>query len=241
MLLPIHIAAGGVAIVLGAVALSVKKGGKVHRRSGLLFVYAMLVMAVSASVLSLLNGRADGNVLAGVLTAYFVGTALTTVRPVSSWTRRINAVALSVALVLAAGSALSGVRLLNASGRDANGVPVQTAGVVSLVAATLLVMAAAGDVRTMRSGLPRGGPRLARHLWRMCFALFIATGSFVSARERVASVLPEFFATGAMRALPILLLFGAMFYWLWRVRRVDTGMAIATRARPSRAPTSVVR
>jgi uncharacterized membrane protein len=36
MLLPIHIAAGGLAIVLGAVALLVKKGGTIHRRSGLL-------------------------------------------------------------------------------------------------------------------------------------------------------------------------------------------------------------
>jgi len=35
MLLSVHIAAGGLAIVLGAVALSVKKGGTIHRRSGL--------------------------------------------------------------------------------------------------------------------------------------------------------------------------------------------------------------
>src|SRR5918994_5939534 len=123
MLLPIHIAAGGLAIILGAVALSVKKGGTIHRRSGLLFVYAMLIMAVSASLLSLLEGRADGNVLASVLAAYFVGTALTTVRPVSSWTRRINAVALMVAVVLAAGCAFSGVRMVNTPGHDSNGVP----------------------------------------------------------------------------------------------------------------------
>ena len=38
MLLPIHIAAGGLALVLGAVAPLVKKGGTLHRRSGLLFV-----------------------------------------------------------------------------------------------------------------------------------------------------------------------------------------------------------
>jgi hypothetical protein len=38
MLLPIHIAAGGLAMVLGAMALSVKKGGTTHRRTGLLFV-----------------------------------------------------------------------------------------------------------------------------------------------------------------------------------------------------------
>ena len=40
--------------------------------------------------------------------------------------------------------------------------------------ATLLHLAAAGDLHVLRSGMPRGGPRLARHLWRMCFALFIA-------------------------------------------------------------------
>ena len=218
MLLPIHIAAGGLAIILGAVALSVKKGGTIHRRSGLLFVYAMLIMGVSASILSLLKGRADGNVLAGVLTAYFVGTALTTVRPVSSWTRRINAVALTVAVVLAAGCAFSGARLINTPGRDLDGVPFQTAGVVSLITGVLLVMAAAGDVRIMRFGMPRGGPRLARHLWRMCFALFIAAGSFFSIRERVATFLPEPLTTGPMRALPIVLLFGTMFYWLLRLR-----------------------
>ena len=87
MLLPIHIAAGGLAIVLGAVALSVKKGGTIHRRSGMLFVYAMLVMGITASILGFRNGIADGNVVAGVMTVYFVGTALTTVRPASPWTR----------------------------------------------------------------------------------------------------------------------------------------------------------
>ena|SRR5438132_13311045 len=51
MLLLIHVAAGGLAIVLGAVALSLKKGGTVHRRSGLLFVCAMLVMGTTASIL----------------------------------------------------------------------------------------------------------------------------------------------------------------------------------------------
>jgi hypothetical protein len=70
----------------------------------------------------------------------------------------------------------------------------------------------------LRFGAPNGGPRLAHHLWRMCFALFIAAGSFFSIRERVAKILPEPFTTAPLRALPILLLFGAMFYWLWSVR-----------------------
>ena len=219
MLLPIHIAAGGLAIILGAVALSVKKGGAIHRRSGLLFVYAMLVMGFSASLLGFRNGPTDPNVFTGFMTAYFVGTALTTVRPVSPWTRTINGAALTVVVGLALGTIVSGVERFNSPGLSSGGVPLRTIGAMSFILATVMILAAIGDVRVMRFGLPRGGPRLARHLWRMCFALFIAAGSFFSIRERVAKILPEPFTTGPMRALPILLLFGAMFYWLWRVRR----------------------
>ena len=62
MLLPIHVAAGGLALVLGAVALLAKKGGTIHRRIGLLFVYAMAVMGASAAFL--------GNAFGGLMTLY---------------------------------------------------------------------------------------------------------------------------------------------------------------------------
>ena len=218
MLLPIHIAAGGLAIVLGAVALVAKKGGTLHRRSGLLFVYAMLVMGTTASILGLRHGLTDGNVMAGFMTAYFVGTALTTVRPASPWTRRINIAALSLAVGLALVAIVGGVKAVNSPRLSPGGVPFRTIGVMSFVLATVMTLAAIGDVRMIRAGGLRGGRRLARHLWRMCFALFIAAGSFFSIRERVAKILPEPFTTGPLRALPILLLFGAMFYWLWKVR-----------------------
>lgn len=217
MLLPLHIAAGGLAIVLGAVALSVKKGGTLHRRSGLLFVFAMLVMGTSASILALRQGPGGGNLMPALMTAYFVGTAWTTVRPASPWTRRINAVALTLALGLAFFAIVGGVQAVDSPLLSPGGVPLRTIGVMSFVLAAVLLLAAVGDVRILRSGPPRGAPRLARHLWRMCFALFIAAGSFFSIRARVAKILPEPLTTGPMRALPILLLFGAMFYWLWRV------------------------
>jgi len=218
MLLPIHIAAGGLAIVLGAVALSVKKGGTIHRRSGLLFVCAMLVMGTSASILGLRKGLIDGNVIGGLMSAYFVCTALTTVRPASPWTRRIDVVAVTFALGLALVAIVGGVKAVNSTRVSPGGVPFRTIGVMSFILASLLLLGAAGDLRILRFGMPRGGPRLARHLWRMCFALFIAAGSFFSIRGRVARVLPGPLTTGPMRALPIVLLFGAMFYWLWRVR-----------------------
>jgi uncharacterized membrane protein len=239
MLLPIHIAAGGLAIVLGGVALVAKKGGTIHRRSGLLFVYAMLTMGTSGSILALPNGLTDGNVMAGLMTAYFVGTALTTVRAASPWTGRINATALTVVIALALGAIVGGFNGVNRPGVSPGGVPFRTIGVMSFVLATVMTLAAIGDIRVLRRGPLAGGRRLARHLWRMCFALFIAAGSFFSIEERVAKVLPEPFTTGPMRALPILLLFGAMFYWLWRVRGRRTlpalvrhdPMLLATRAK----------
>ena len=66
---------------------------------------------------------------------------------------------------------------------------------VSFFMATILALAAAGDVRMWRSAALPAAVRIARHLWRMCFALFIAAGSFFSIRERVAKILPEPFTT----------------------------------------------
>ena len=226
MLLGIHIAAGALAIVFGFTALFVKKGGNIHRRGGMLFVYAMLVMGVTASLLELLKGAGVTNVVAAVLSIYFVGTALTTVRPATRWTRAINIAALAVAVSLALLSILGGVKNVSTPGLSSGGVPFRTIGVMSFVLATVLTLAAIGDLRVMFAGMPRGGKRLARHLWRMCFALFIAAGSFFSIRERVAKVLPEPFTTGPMRTLPIAVLFGAMFYWLWRVRSRRTNVAV---------------
>jgi uncharacterized membrane protein len=205
-LLQIHIAAGALALILGALGLLARKGGTLHRRSGQLFVGSMLVMGITASVL--------GNIGGGLMSAYFVVTALTTVRPVTAWTRWVNASALAVVVVLALGTLDKGVKAFGSPGGTLNGVPFFMLFFIGAV----MALSAAGDIRVMWSGALRGGPRLARHLWRMCFALFIAAGSFFSIEARVARLLPEPFTTPAMRALPIALIFIAMFYWLWRVR-----------------------
>src|SRR5205085_6569328 len=127
---------------------------------------------------------------------------------------RINGVALLVVVGLAAGDIFGGVKAFNTPRGFLNGVPF----FMFFFLATVMSLAAFGDVRIMRFGMPNGRPRLARHLWRMCFALFIAAGSFFSIRARVAKIFPAPLTTAPMRALPIVLLFGAMFYWLWRVR-----------------------
>ena len=58
-----------------------------------------------------------------------------------------------------------------------------------------------------------GAQRLARHLWRMCFALFMATASFFLGQSQF---LPEVMQNIFILVTPVLLVILAMFYWLTR-------------------------
>src|SRR5260370_7181340 len=123
MLLAVHIVAGGLAIVLGGVALGASKGATLHRGSGLLFVYGMVAMGMSGSILALRQSLTNANVLGGFTAAYFVVTALTTVRPVSAWTRWLNSVALLVVIALSLIEIGLGFKALASPCGTINGAP----------------------------------------------------------------------------------------------------------------------
>ena len=214
MLLTLHIAAGGLAIIFGFTALAARKGGWTHRKFGLAFVFAMLTMGISASILAALKSWSDPNIIAAFMTGYFVITGLTAVRPPTPSTRWLNIVALIIAGGLAALELTNGMIVWRLPGHKFNGVPAQ----MILFLGAVLTASAIGDIKLMRSGPLTGAPRLRRHLWRLLFALFIAAGSFFSIKARVARVLPEALTAPMFRALPILIIFGAMFYWLLRLR-----------------------
>jgi uncharacterized membrane protein len=77
LLLPIHIAAAGIGLVSGAVALTTAKGRAIHRKSGIVFVYSMCAMCASALVAAAARGQ-TANVLAALMTSYLVITGLMT-------------------------------------------------------------------------------------------------------------------------------------------------------------------
>ena len=62
---------------------------------------------------------------------------------------------------------------------------------------TIVLLAALGDLRWWWRGTLTPRQRIARHLWRMCIAFFIATGSFFLGQMDVLPV--------ALRHLPTLL------------------------------------
>jgi ABC-type uncharacterized transport system permease subunit len=233
MMLLIHIAAGGVGIVSGYAALLAAKGSPLHRRAGVVFVGSMMTMGLFAAWLAAAKGEL-GNVIAGVLTTYLVVTALTTVRPPTVASRRVDVAAMGVALATGvAGVALTLQSYLQGDGtRD--GVPAR----IYLVFATVALLSGLSDLRIMRAGGVRGVPRLRRHLWRMCVALFIAAGSFFLGQ---ADEIPE-----RLRVFPVLALLSftpllAMAFWLWRVRIRKTPRGPARTAFPERVVPARVR
>ncbi len=223
-LLPLHITAGLIGIGSGLVALYALKGGSLHRRSGMIFVYAMLAMAASAAVMALL-GSQRLNMSMGLLTLYMVMTGLLTVRRRGDNSRRVN-VALMLMAVAVGGYLYSlGFEAAASAGGTIDGLPPEGAFVFGSVA----LLGALGDARMMRAGGIQGVRRITRHLWRLCFATFVATGSFFLGQpqvfpERLRGSAPLIFVA----VLPLL----AMFYWLARVRfkrpRLGSPLAAAT-------------
>jgi len=139
----------------------------------MLFVYAMLTMSACAAVLAVGGAWAAVNIPAALLTAYLVITALTTVRPPSAGSRWLDAGLMLMALALGLTTLTFGFQAL-AAGGNRNGIPAFP----FLMFGAVGLLASAGDLRVIRSGALRGAPRLARHLWRMCWALWIAASSF---------------------------------------------------------------
>ena len=55
LILPVHILAGGLALMFGYVALYAAKGATLHRKSGMLFVLAMVTLSLSGALMEVLN------------------------------------------------------------------------------------------------------------------------------------------------------------------------------------------
>jgi uncharacterized membrane protein len=219
-LIPFHVLGGTVAILSGLAALFAWKGGPLHRKSGTVFVYAMLVMSLSGAIIAVGREGAAINIPAGLVTAYLVVTAVLTVRPPSEHSQRVERAAMVAAFVLSAGSLVSAI-ITASSGEPGFVFPVLMFGLLALFGGI-------GDRRMLRIGGLRGRERLRRHLWRMCTGLFVAAASFFLGPVRR---IPEPLRLAPFRLIPLLVLV-TMAYWLWRYRRRRTapsaGVAEAT-------------
>ena len=231
----VHIVAGGLGLLSGYLALFAVKGATVHRRSGLVFVYAMLAVSLGGLSIAIVRDVAPAiNIPAGVLTAYLVVTALATVRPRWAGDRPLTITSMLVAGGVAVASLVFAYQAI-ANGGMRDGMPPFPFFMFGGIA----LLGALGDARVVKAGALAGPRRLARHLWRMSTALFIAALSFFIGQ---ADVIPKAIRIRPLLALPVVLVLVMMVYWLWRVRLrrslrgiIVARIADAPRAVPSRS------
>lgn len=201
-ILAVHIAAGTLSVLAGAAALIVRKGERAHRMAGSVFVGAMTVMAVGAALL--------GNVGAGVVTIYFVLTAWMAGRRPDGQAGAFE-IGAAVAAFAGAAATLASALAVASGAKPAENPYIATA---QFIFTGVLALAGGGDLSVaLRRGVS-GAQRIARHLWRMCFAFLIAMGSFAA---QGVDALPRSLPRGPMLLAVILLLVVVMLYWSVRV------------------------
>jgi uncharacterized membrane protein len=216
--LVLHVGGGATGIVSGWVAILARKGGRLHRVAGTVFFVAMLTMSGIATIVApMLDADQWVNTTMAVFTFYLTATAWATVQRRAGEVGRFERAAAVVPVgVVVVGLWLAWVAV-QAGSAGAN-APVFPFAVIAALAAVC-------DVRMIRRGGVSGAPRVARHLWRMTLALFVATGSFFLGQQKF---LPEAMQGTFIPAVPVLGVVVLLAFWMLRVR-------LPRRARPTPA------
>jgi hypothetical protein len=210
-ILLLHILAGTLGMLSGFVAVFLRKGSRRHGIAGKVFVIAMLSLSASGVYLAIMKSQ-PGNILGGTLTFYLVGTAWMTARRTDNAEPGIfDWGALLVVLAVAASQITFGLE----AAFSQTGLKYDYPPWPYFFMGSVALLAVIGDVRMLvRNGIS-GAQRIARHLWRMCFALFIAASSIFLARQHIFPAILQ--RTGVLyflSFLPLLL----MIFWMLRVR-----------------------
>src|SRR6266566_8537324 len=219
----VHILGGTVGLLSGTAAMAFRKGSPRHVLAGKVFVASMLTMGAFATYLAIVRHQPN-NIVGGILTVYLIGTAWLTARRRDGETSRFDWVVLLIPLALGILTWMNGLKVVRSGESSQDGVPVG----MTFFMGSVMLLAAAGDVRMVMRGGVFGAKRIARHLWRMCFGLFIAAGSFFLGPSnrplRLLSTVglgqhlsPALFSTSVYLILSILPLI-LLIFWLVRVR-----------------------
>lgn len=224
----IHVVCGSLALLAGAAALSMPKGGRWHARAGTLFFAAMLVMAATGATIAAFRIE-RGTMVIGILTFYLVATAWAAARRRDGKAGRFEAGALLVALGCAAVMAAFGAMALNSPTGRFDSLPAAA----HFPFAALAALAALLDLNFILRGALSGRQRIARHLWRMCAALTIAAFSFFLGQQ---DEFPAAWQGSFVWFVPPLAALAAMIFWLLRVRFAAAFRHLAPRQRPRADP-----
>src|SRR5215469_17716910 len=172
-MLTVHICGGTLGLLSGAAALAFRKGSPPHVLAGRIFVASMLTMGAAAVCLAVVRHQPN-NIGGGIPTIYLIGTAWLTIRGKAGETKWFDWIVLLIPLAIGIAGWKNGLDAMRSPTGEKYDVPAA----MHLFMGTICLLAATGDVRMLLRGGIFAATRIARHLWRMCFGLFIAAGSF---------------------------------------------------------------
>jgi len=214
----LHVGGGTIGLFSGSVAAFARKGGTLHRRAGDIFTVSMLVMAVFAVYLAVVIPDQIPNLFGGTFAGYLVATAWLTVWRKQGTIGVAEEFALAVVLCLLLFFGVLSFYLVTGLPLPfKSATPIKGPVLIAMYSFTLVIaIAAISDVKVMLAGGITGVPRIARHLWRMCTGLLLATGSaFTNGLPRL---LPGHVHVTTIFFLPQLVPFGLLVFWMIRVR-----------------------
>jgi hypothetical protein len=211
-----HIAMGMVGLLSGTAAMTLRKGTRWHARAGIMFFGSMLTMAATGAFIAAFIAPNSGNVMGGLLTFYLVLTAWTTVWRPAGHAGRLEIGGAALGATTAVTGAYLAARATSAPLHRLDGYPPA----LFIAFGSIALLASLGDAQLIWRGGVKGAVRTTRHLWRMCFAMFMATSSFFlgAASRRFPAGIRE----SGLLPLPVLLVVLALCYWLIQVRLMPT-------------------
>jgi uncharacterized membrane protein len=209
-LLILHICGAIVGLLSGSAALIFRKGSRLHRTSGKVFVVSMLIMTASAAYLAITKQQLI-NAIVGILTFYLVATGWATVIRKEGKTGLFEFGALLVALADGTVAWLFGWQATNSTNGLRDGYPAAA----YFIFGSIALLASALDTRMLIRGGVLGAQRIARHLWRLNLAFFVTVLSFFLGKQRL---FPEVILKTHLNLVPIFVVAVSMIFWLIRVR-----------------------
>ena len=233
-LMLVHVVGGSAALLSGAAALTVRKGGRPHARAGTIFFASMLVMTLTGALIAALKPERATAVI-GILTCYLVATSWRSAKRRDGRAGRFEMAGLVIALGCAAALLSFGLIAMNSPRGRIDLLPYQP----MFVFAAMAAIAAALDLAFLLGRQLTGAQRIGRHLWRMSAAMLIATTSFFQGQQ---DIFPDAVRGMAIWYAPALGVLAAMLFWIFRVRfgkswrKWPPGEGGKVSPRPSSAP-----
>lgn len=212
-----HFTVGCLSIVSGFIAFSTKKGQRLHRSTGAVFLVSMALLTASGLWMSLVR-----EILFTVFLSAIAFHLFSTGWAAAGSNKKMSRLVTKTSPILSGSIAVGAVYAGTLAAKAPDGVLNELQPDVFYTLATTSLLIFVLDSSFVLDIRPSEQRRITRHVWRMGFAFFLATGIFFFGNNHV---LPEVLRTPILLSAPVILVVLWTLYFVFRTqfaKRVDT-------------------